>query len=92
MSTAPLIGSLQDDHRDVVKEVQEGDHRMPEEEAQITGVATAQQDSTRVFPFLVFLLQSKLLFQFKCQPIHIFLCCSESFDAELPIDPQTMDR
>ena len=54
MSTALLIGSLQDDHRDVVKEVQEGDHRMPEEEAQITGMATAQQDSTRVFPFLVF--------------------------------------
>ena len=42
MLTALLIRNFQDDHRDVVKKVQEGDHRVPEEEAQIIGVAAPQ--------------------------------------------------
>ena len=42
MLTALLIRNFQDDHRDVVKNVQEGDHRVPEEEAQIIGVAASQ--------------------------------------------------
>ena len=42
MLTALLIRNFQDDHRDVVKNVQEGDHRVPEGEAQIIGVAASQ--------------------------------------------------
>ena len=42
MLTALLIRNFQDDHRDVVKKVQEGDHRVPEGEAQIIGVAASQ--------------------------------------------------
>ena len=54
-----LIWNSQHDHRDVVKNVQEGDHRVPEEETQIIGVATAQQDSTlEVFALIVFFLTS----------------------------------
>ena len=70
MLTALLIRNFQDDHRDVVKKVQEGDHRVPEEETQIIGVATAQQDSTlEVFALIVFFSDVKLSIQVQIKQV-----------------------
>lgn len=65
-----LIWNSQHDHRDVVKNVQEGDHRVPEEETQIIGVATAQQDSTlEVFALIVFFSDVKLSIQVQIKQV-----------------------
>ena len=91
-----LIWNSQHDHRDVVKNVQEGDHRVPEEETQIIGVATAQQDSTlEVFALIVFFFWRQTFHSSSNQTSMnqlISFSCSESFDADMPIDPQAMDR